>query len=462
MLTGVREQCAVEFHGDRGGTAPLTWAQQYIFDVVESLADRGSHLNFHVRVDVPDGAPVDAVLSALRRLVERNEVLRTRFYRDGEGQPAQHVMATGSFLVDVLDIGPDAAIDAVSEEIQRLDVAFPEPDWPLRALLAVAGDTPRAVFLVVGHAAVDLAASRLLSDDLSALVAGRTPPVLGRPLDRVAFEATPGGQGIGERAIARMRADLQSAPPTLFPAAFGEARHPRYWIGRLDSLVGGVAALGVARRLGVDPPAVVLGLLAIVVGLRAGTTRPAFLVIAENRTTPEQARFAGQLAQFTSVAVGLADPSVSAVIREADRALREANENGQYPPAALDDLLCRLGAERAVTLDLTTTLNYHRSEPAVPDVPDPEFQSFVDAHRSSSTFAWTSKLELENYKLYMDAWLDTELHLGMRVDTRYLPPAETEAILRGMEQSLVRLATGDITVADVGRATGVPASVAAR
>nr|BFE56253.1 hypothetical protein GCM10020063_007790 [Dactylosporangium thailandense] len=447
---------SVRFEGGRGGEAPLTWAQRFMYDVVESLRGQDTHLNFHIRADVPAGASTEAVGAAVRTLVERNEVLRTRFHPGPDGEPVQTVLPSGTVEIGLVDgVGPDGVEDFCAA------VRFADHEWPLRVSLLCDDDEPRHLVVTVGHAAVDQWAAALLGDQLTALLAGdalSAPPEGEQPLDRARFEGSPEGEQLRERTLGHLEAQLRAAQQTLFPAASRAPESPRYWIGELDSPLGGIAIRKAARRLRVPATAVLLGLFAIFVGERGRTGAPLMLIIAGNRHTEAAMRYVGQLAQFTATTVPVDPDSVAATVRAASRGLLESYSFGQYPTLELERLVETVGTRRGVALDLTTTLNVHHSDADMSPVSDEAFAEAVAKYADATTFGWLSKLEVENYKLYLDARVDDRLHLWLRTDTAVISPAGTEALLRGMEHAMVRLATGDLKVEELMAQTGAPAS----
>lgn len=163
--------------------------------------------------------------------------------------------------------------------------------------------------------------------------------------------------------------------------------------------------------------------------------------------TASDGAYCAQLAQFTSVTVPLEDDSLSEIVRTGARRLLRALRNGQYPPNAFDELVAEVNVERGIELDLTTTYNFHHSPLAVPDVADVDLPAYIDGVRGDTTFDWVDKLQHENYKMYLDSWVDDQLHLMLRVDTACLPAEGIEPLLRAMEDAVVRLSLGDVPLA---------------
>lgn len=87
----------IAYSGDRFGTYPLTWGQQWLWRAVSTQAPHYAHLGIPIRLKVPTGCDVEGVLTMLSTVIERHEVLRTRYFVDAQGAANQVISAGGSF-----------------------------------------------------------------------------------------------------------------------------------------------------------------------------------------------------------------------------------------------------------------------------------------------------------------------------------------------------------------------------
>ena len=151
--------------------APLSPSQRRMW-VLHRLDPTGTaynvclHLTFSGPLDVP------ALRAALRGLVVRHEVLRTRYPLGADQLPRQRIdpaPADHEFPVPLLDLRerPPGAVDELVTELagHRFDLAR---EWPLRVVLYRTGDAEYHLGLVVHHIAWDGGTWPVISAELSA------------------------------------------------------------------------------------------------------------------------------------------------------------------------------------------------------------------------------------------------------------------------------------------------------
>ncbi len=96
---------------DRGGLLPLSFAQQRLW-FVDQLSPGNAFYIMAAGWRLRGGVDVGALGAALRGVVARHEVLRTRFVVD-EGVPGQVVGPVWPLVVEAEDVsGPDAEVRA--------------------------------------------------------------------------------------------------------------------------------------------------------------------------------------------------------------------------------------------------------------------------------------------------------------------------------------------------------------
>ena len=151
---------------DRGGLLPLSFAQQRLW-FVDQLSPGNAFYIMAAGWRLRGGVDVGALGAALRGVVARHEVLRTRFVVD-EGVPGQVVGPVWPLVVEAEDVsGPDA-------EVRAREVAAREAGAPfdlgegrlLRARLLWLGGDEHALVVVVHHVACDAWSLDVLSRDL--------------------------------------------------------------------------------------------------------------------------------------------------------------------------------------------------------------------------------------------------------------------------------------------------------
>ena len=241
--------------------------------------------------------PLDAGVfqTALDRLAERHDGLRTRLVVAADGEPEQVVDAHAAVPLRTLE-ADEADVDAllVREASQpfRLD-----RDAPLRATLMHLGEDDHALLLAIHHAAADGWSMPILFEDLARLYTaaahGREPswgqtPL--RPLDYALWQREQLGGPDYERLFADWRRALAGAPPvSALPTD-----HPRPdELGHVGARMstrydadGGVALDAFARREGVTPFIASLTAYAVLLALQS---RQNDLVIGVNTSARERA-----------------------------------------------------------------------------------------------------------------------------------------------------------------------------
>ncbi|MFJ8166178.1 amino acid adenylation domain-containing protein [Streptomyces sp. NPDC096136] len=171
----------------------------------------------------------DALLAALRDLVDRHEILRTTYLTDDDGEPHQLILplerALEQVRVPVAEVAAEDVSAAVDETVAHwFDL---ETEIPLRARLLRSGPEDHVLVLVVHHIASDGSSGAPLARDLAAAYnarrAGRAPDWEPLPVQYKDFTmwqrevlgdlADPGS--LGAQQIAYWRRELEGVPQPL-------------------------------------------------------------------------------------------------------------------------------------------------------------------------------------------------------------------------------------------------------
>ena len=189
----------------RGGPLPLSFAQRRLW-VLEQM---GAGEAYHLKLDLAlrGALDVEALQGALDRLVERHEVLRTRFV-SANGVPAQ----------EVLEATPFPLADGAAQDLPELDL---ESGVVARARLVRRSEADHALHLELHHIAVDGWSFGILVRELcehyAARVEGREPQVPDLPVQYADFAVWQRDQ-VTDEALAshleawRVRLDGELAP----------------------------------------------------------------------------------------------------------------------------------------------------------------------------------------------------------------------------------------------------------
>ncbi|MEU5956289.1 amino acid adenylation domain-containing protein [Streptomyces sp. NPDC047525] len=225
-LAGARgnRRTAIE-RADRSGPLPLSFGQQQMW-FLNRLEPEGHEYLVPLVLRLHGALDTEALRGAWERVLERHEILRTR-YRPTDGDPVQVVdpfVATGLPMADVAVDGATAeARDAhvrrlVEEEIDRpIDV---EREWPVRAKLFRLGTQEHVLAVTFHHIACDAWSVKIFAGELSALyraaATGEPADLPELPLQYADFASWQRGHLTGqtlERQLAYWRRQLAGVQP---------------------------------------------------------------------------------------------------------------------------------------------------------------------------------------------------------------------------------------------------------
>ncbi|HEX2081070.1 MAG TPA: amino acid adenylation domain-containing protein [Longimicrobium sp.] len=197
--------------------APLSWEQRRLW-FMHRLAPEGGAYTIPTAFRLAGPLDQRAMVSALRRLVERHEALRLAF-REVDGEPVQEPGPAERVRIAVQDLRASAAdADArLAELFARGFDLMREP--PFRALLLRTADDEHVLATAVHHVAGDGATTGLLLRELSALytaeVEGRDPALPAPPLQLPDYAVWQREREVDAAAVEWWRETLAGAPHVL-------------------------------------------------------------------------------------------------------------------------------------------------------------------------------------------------------------------------------------------------------
>ncbi|MEY9996790.1 iturin family lipopeptide synthetase A [Streptomyces sp. V4I8] len=214
---------------DRPGTverrAPAT-AQQARFATVHADHLLPQVFNVALRITLTGDLDVAALRTALTRLVERHEGLRTRLARSGDGWE-QQVLRPGQVELPVEDLtarpAPErrSALERASAEAAERPVD-PTDGTPMALRLLRTGDSTWVLLLVLHHSACDGWSVSLLLKELAALygsaVTGEPhtlPPVRCQPVAYARWQREQADETADERKVRFWLRELDGVPFTV-------------------------------------------------------------------------------------------------------------------------------------------------------------------------------------------------------------------------------------------------------
>lgn len=281
-----REAQAVR--ADRGQPLPLSDGQRRLW-ALEQLRPGAEYL-VPLALRIRGELDVQRLCRALDAVVERHEILRTR-YLGHDGQPCQLVDPPRPVPVTMADLRDRAdALPALlaAEGATAFDLARA---WPLRATLARCGDHEHLLLLVFHHIAFDGWSAAVLLDDLDAFYTGRkAEPLALQYADVAAAEQHRDASGSADEDVRYWLTTLSGLAPLGLPA---DRPRPATWQPDGDvvtfripaAAVTGALAAGAGR--GATPFATLLAAFWALLGRYGGTADVAVGTPVAGRTRPE-------------------------------------------------------------------------------------------------------------------------------------------------------------------------------
>ncbi|MFI9262199.1 amino acid adenylation domain-containing protein [Streptomyces sioyaensis] len=323
---------------DTGCEFPLSFGQQRLWFLDQLLTDSAESL-LPVAVRLRGNVDVRGLEKAFAALVERHEVLRSRFVVEACGEPRQVVDVPGEFHLEVLDGGPDPLSVVRAEAFQPMDLAV----GPLmRAVVVRVAEGEHLLLVVMHHIVSDGWSMRLVSEELPLLY---TAAVEGRSADLEALTVQYGDFAVWQRsrledwALERQLDYWREALTGLEPLELPTDRpRPPVRSGRGASVefeVPGAVLEGLrelARREQCTLFMVVLGLFQVLLGRYSGQTDVAVGVPIAGRNRAEVEGLVGFFVNTLVMRADLAgDPSVRDLLAQVrDRAV-DAYSNQDVP-----------------------------------------------------------------------------------------------------------------------------------
>jgi hypothetical protein len=464
------DELEVEFRADTGGTFRMTWGQQGIWAPIRLFGDGSSFFNLPVVVDLPGGvatADQAAVAGALRRLVARNQALRTHFL-DGPDGPVQEIARSGTFFVRLEESTPGDSRARAFELAAELASAYFDHDaeWAIRIALVCAGQMPRHVVFVASHVLADGSGLQALIDDFFALLrvpsGDGEPAIRWQPADQVLREQSKQGVRRNQAAIGYWRKQLERMPPSMFSFPPGPAAWPRFQELRLESRALTVAAARMAAGCQVSVPTAVLTGTALALAAISGQTTCVLKVIVSNRFDRDTRGLVAPMAQEGLLVVDYPSGTVAEAARATSKAAQAAYFYGYYDPAAIGELLGAVAAQRQVQFDLTMFFNDLSAllDDALDMDQTPAHARFPEAETRmllrDTLIAPAGTMDTHGPKVFLTTQFGAgTCGLNLMADTAYLPLPTIERLLRGIETIMVEAAYRDVAIAEIPALTGL-------
>ncbi|MEU6411875.1 condensation domain-containing protein [Microbispora sp. NPDC046933] len=436
----------IRFSTLRSGAGPMTWGQEYMWNLVRKRSPDDAGLNLGVILNVPEGTGLPDVLRAIQRLIECHDSLRTIYRGSAGGERMQLVLGTGQLVAVIKDSSTEDPNGVAREMLEQLTgVRFEvEHELPIRVGIVSSRGRPLFVVLALSHMATDAHGLGLLIDRLYQWPT--LHPAEWQALQQAALETSNSGLAVSRRSLRHWSYELERFSPFFAGIEF-RAESPRYWVGRLVAPAIPAALAGISRRFKVTRASVALA--AVSVGLAHYTGKNSFsiLVHSANRFTPEAACVVAQYSQEVPLRIDTDPTSFKKTVMALNREATRAYTHARCSPEDIAKLCERMAAERDSELDLAASLNIvsqaatGRERTAdIDDLPLEELET-------TSRYEVVDARDHDWAKFYMV--FDMNGSINMMVDTTIFKSSDMEGFLRGVQRVLVRVAQGDDDIADI-------------
>ncbi|MEV4313246.1 condensation domain-containing protein [Actinocrispum sp. NPDC049592] len=438
----------VDFAGHRAGSGPVTLGQGNVLEWIGEQEQERSDILCRF-VPVPPGRGLADIRASVAVLLARHESLRTTIQ---PGPPAtQHVIGSGTLVADVRELAEEDAESVLRERIMATRFNFGR-DLPFRVSIATRDGVPYLVALALSHLAADYTSMQLLAgqfaamlDDPAARIAG---PAVPQPLDVAAQEAEPPARRRAASALRYWDTQLRRLPQSMF--AMPTQGQPGSREAYFGSRKAGLALPATVERTGVSHSTVLLAMAATLLAVRAGTSAAAVVSMCGNRFRPDMAAYVGTVAQDALIPFDLGDSTVDDTIRAVRLATMNSYRYGKFDAKGLWPILDAIATNRGT--------RFHR-DCVVNDVSATMEDRTVlsDEGQDSSRFVWLPQTFYPVACLFTVLSAGSHLQVALYGDTRYLPEADIEGVLRGLEALVVASAAGPVPISEVSAITGVVA-----
>ena len=313
----------------------LCWGQQWSWHEQQApAAQRPPGLINGALLDLPANVGGEDVRAVLRVLLSRHQSLRTSCLPGDDGAPCQRVWPVSE---ERYELGGFVDAGRCDEWLRRpMDV---RSGWPVRAAVVRPDAGPARLGLAVHHLAADRLGFGVLWEELRHVVdaAGRgeapaLPPAGRQPADVAAFERSPAGVAVNERAIAHWLDQDGALGEVLdwLRRTFGEPGDTMH-VARVVSASGRRRLGELAEATGGSEASVAVAAVGCVLSRHLGRATFPMTMSVSNRHLPGLARSVCSVAQSGLVRVAVADPSdLAAAVPDAWSGMLAAIQHAYY------------------------------------------------------------------------------------------------------------------------------------
>jgi hypothetical protein len=340
---------------DSNPSAPMTWGQVAIWDVLKWLSPDGASLNMPAVLLTPPGTTVALVFNVIRQLVLRHESLRTG-YMSIDGDLRQCVRGEINLDIFLLEADSDEEVNGLAESAAtdlRRDTFDISSGVPLRVALVLRDGFTRAIALVASHMAIDTGSFLIVYNDCKALLAAdgdpdSLPPRSQQPVVRAEFEASPAGAERQARTLAFWRKTTAQASPASISRLPIPTDDQLAWAS-IESEALALATHDLAARYSVGPSAVILASLGLLVADFTGQPGPVFRSLTATRFRPHDREFVGAFNLNSMIHVATDSQLFADHVRQTAGTTLRAFLRCEANPRLVEDVVNEAASARGIT-----------------------------------------------------------------------------------------------------------------
>ncbi|MFJ1647084.1 condensation domain-containing protein [Streptomyces sp. NPDC088258] len=428
----------IHIRGSRGGaSAPLTWAQQDKWDSLQTLEGHQGNLNTVLELPIPHGLEVSAGLSALARLVQDCETLRTT-YSDAGGELRQTVRSEYSMPVEIYDIPAGRGVRELTDETFSEHLDYTKSP-PVRVALFSHRGKLHSASLIASPLVSDAMGGALLSERYLGHLRGTTLPPLGRqPLEQAAYELSPDGKPAGAKGVKHWADRLSKlSAPLLPPSSRNGSKTLRMLLTSPLALHSVDRFVGLSRSL---RSAVYFGALAQRLCRHFDVPQCPLPVMSSNRNTESSRDYIGVLAQRSIALFDSGRDGSIAGSRSANREVFLSLLNGAYDPAERNQTERSIAVRRGFKAD---DFHYHANFLSHPRTRTEQDLTPAEIARlgESTTLEEEAPMSKSNWHFLVQFdELESDLGITMFANPSCFSRNEMRDFLTALEQDLISLA----------------------
>jgi hypothetical protein len=437
------DRIRVRFSGHGAGAGHLSWGQQSIWRVMQ---ESHSSIIQGLASPAPPGFTVEDMAAELRFIMSRYPTMRTRLRFQADGNTQQVVEAEGEIAIEVVDVdaGQDTAQSAAAIRDRYTRTVFDHAnEWPVRIALVRRDGILSHVVRAFSHLASDgMGFARMVADVFNPNRAALPASTAMDALDQALWQRTAAGQQQSDNALRHWEGLLRTVPARRFPIPAGEESTRGRWQVEFVSPAMHLALPAVAARAGTSSSAVLLTAFVLSLSGVTGADPVVTKVLVSNRFRTRLAETVSPIAQHGLLAVDLDGATAfDEALARTQRAAMATYKHAYYDPERLRELMARTSRERGEPIDLACLYNDRRIKAKAATAAAAPTEADIKAVLPETSLRWAFPTPNLNEKLLIII-NDTPgtIAISAMVDTDHLAPDRTEALLRGMEETVVEAA----------------------